>query len=134
MRDDGGSCARDGYTYLHLPMVAGIVLFAFAMKTTLARVGAELDTVPAVGLYGGCALYLSAYVALRLRVSRTRGRGRPVAAVACALLIPVAVVVPALVALTLVAAVWLALHAYELIWWREARADVRELRAPASAS
>jgi low temperature requirement protein LtrA len=28
--------ARDAYTYLHLPMVAGIVLFAFAMKTTLA--------------------------------------------------------------------------------------------------
>src|SRR5439155_12135946 len=28
--------ARDAYSYLHLPMVAGIVLFAFALKTTLA--------------------------------------------------------------------------------------------------
>jgi hypothetical protein len=35
----------------------------------------------------------------------------------------VAVVVPALIALTLVAGVWVALHAYEIIWWREARAS-----------
>jgi len=126
--------ARDAYTYLHLPMVAGIVLFAFAMKTTLAHVGDELDTIPALGLCGGPALYLFAYVALRVRVSRTFGGGRLVAAVACALLWPVAVVVPALVALSLVAAVWIALHAYEIIWWREARARTRALRVPASVS
>jgi len=126
--------ARDVYTYLHLPMVAGIVLFAFAMKATLAHVGDELDTIPALGLCGGPALYLLAYVALRLRVARTLGGGRLVAAVACALLLPVAVAVPALVALALVALVWVALHAYEIIWWREARARTRAMRAPASAS
>jgi low temperature requirement protein LtrA len=126
--------ARDVYTYLHLPMVAGIVLFAFAMKTTLAHVGDELDTIPALGLCGGPALYLLAYVAIRIRVSRTLGRGRLVAAVSCALLLPIALVVPALVALTLVAAVWVALHAYEIIWWREARARTRALRLPASAA
>ena len=60
-------------------------------------------------------------------------RGRLLAAVACALLFPVALVVPALVALTLVAVVWVALHAYEIIWWREARAQTRALRLPASA-
>ena len=126
--------ARDVYTYLHLPMVAGIVLFAFAMKTTLAHVGDELDTISAVGLCGGPALYLFAYVALRFRVSRTFGRGRLIAAVACALLLPIALVVPALVALTLMAAVWVSLHAYEFIWWREARARTRALRLPASVS
>jgi low temperature requirement protein LtrA len=126
--------ARDAYTYLHLPMVAGIVLFAFAMKTTLAHVGDELDTIPALGLCGGPALYLLAYVALRLRVSRTLGRGRLIAAVACALLFPIALVVPALVALALVAAVWVAFDAYEIIWWREARARTRALRLPASVS
>jgi len=125
--------ARDVYTYLHLPMVAGIVLFAFALKTTLAHVGDELDTIPALCLCGGPALYLFAYVAIRLRVSRTVGRGRVVAAVVCSLLIPVAVVVPALVALTLVAAVWVALHVYEIVWWREARARTRALRAPAAS-
>ena len=41
--------ARDVYTYLHLPMVVGIVLFALAMKKTLAHVGDELDTIPALG-------------------------------------------------------------------------------------
>jgi low temperature requirement protein LtrA len=126
--------ARDTYTYLHLPMVAGIVLFAFAMKTTLAHVGDELDTIAAVGLCGGPALYLFAYVALRVRVSRTLGGGRLVAAVACALLFPLTLVVPALIALALVAAVWIALHVYEIIWWREARARTRALRLPASVS
>jgi low temperature requirement protein LtrA len=126
--------ARDVYTYLHLPMVAGIVLFAFAMKSTLAHVGEELATIPALGLCGGPALYLFAYVALRYRVARTLGGGRLLAAIACALLVPVAVVVPALAALALVAAVWVALHAYEIIWWREARARTRALRAPAPAA
>ena len=65
-----------------------------------------------------------------MRVSRTLGRGRLIAAIACALLFPVALVVPALVALALVAAVWVALHAYEIIWWREARAQTRALRTP----
>jgi len=126
--------ARDVYTYLHLPMVARIVLFAFAMKVTLAHVGDKLGTIPALGLCGGPALYLFAYVALRLRVARGLGGGRLVAAVACALVLPVALVVPALVALALVAAVWVALHAYEIIWWREARARTRAQRVPASAS
>jgi low temperature requirement protein LtrA len=117
--------ARDAYTYLHLPMIAGIILFAFAMKTTLAHVGDELDAVPAIGLCGGPALYLFAYVALRFRVARRVGGGRFLAALFCAALVPVALVAPAIVALSLVAAVWVSLHAYELIWWREARAEVR---------
>jgi low temperature requirement protein LtrA len=127
--------ARDVYSYLHFPMVAGIVLFAYAMKTTLADVDGELATIPALGLCGGPALYLFAFVALRVRLSRTlralRG-GRLLAAIAFALLWPVAVVVPALVALTLVAIVWIGLHAYEIIWWREARAQTRALRVPVS--
>ena len=73
-------------------------------------------------------------MALRFRVSRTFGRGRLIAAVACALLLPIALVVPSLVALTLMAAVWVSLHAYEIIWWREARARTRALRLPSSAS
>ncbi|HEY3181300.1 MAG TPA: low temperature requirement protein A [Gaiellaceae bacterium] len=134
LRDSSGAqraaLARDVYSYLHLPMVAGIVLFALAMKKTLAHFGDELGTIPALGLCGGSALYLFAYVALRVRVERRPSRGRLVAAVVFALLFPVAAAVPALVALTLVTAVWVALHAYELIWWREARARTRALRAP----
>jgi low temperature requirement protein LtrA len=126
--------ARDAYSYLHLPMVAGIVLFAFAMKTTLAHVGDELAAVPALALCGGPSLYLFGYVAVRFRVSRSVRGGRFVAALACAALIPLATAVPALVALALVAAVWVGLHAYELIWWREARAEARAQRVATSAS
>ena len=117
--------ARDAYTYAHLPMVAGIVLFAFALRTALQHVHQTLDVVPAVALCCGCAVYLFAFVALRWRVARTLGRGRPIAAVAFALITLAAVVVPALAALGLVAAVWVALHTYELIHWREERARRR---------
>jgi low temperature requirement protein LtrA len=117
--------ARDTFTYLHLPMVGGIVLFAFAMKTTLAHLGNELPTVPAVALCLGPALYLFAFVGVRVRVTGNPGSGRFVAGIACAALIPVTLIVPAIVGLSLVALVWVALHAYELIWWREARAETR---------
>jgi low temperature requirement protein LtrA len=122
------------FTYLHLPMVAGIVLFAFAMRATLVHVGSNLDTVRAFGLCCGPALYLSAYVGLRFRVSRTLGRGRLVAAVVCAALLPAAVVVPAIAAVGLIAAVFVALHAYELIWWRASRAEIRGTRPTVSES
>jgi low temperature requirement protein LtrA len=121
--------ARDAYTYTHLPMITGIVLFAFAMRTALAHVHSELRVIPAIALCCGGALYLLSFVALRWRVSRRFGRGRVIAAAALALITPIALSVPALVALVLVTAVWLALHAYELIWWREERARRRSGRA-----
>ena len=121
--------ARDLYTYLHFPMIVGIVLFAFAMKTIVAHVGGELDSVTAFALCGGSALYLLTYSAIRIRVERRRrlSRGRFVAALVFLLLLPVATMVPALAALALVTAVWLALHTYELVWWREARAESRSV-------
>ena len=120
--------ARDAYSYLHLPMVAGIVLFAFAMEVTVEHVGRELGTIPAFALCAGPALYLLAFVLLRLRIARRLGRGRLVAAAACMALFPVALAVPALVALTLIATVWVAFHAYELIRWHDARAETRAQR------
>jgi low temperature requirement protein LtrA len=120
--------ARDAYSYLHLPMVAGIVLFAFGVKTTLADVDAALRTVPALGLCGGVALYLLAHVGLRLRIGGGLGRGRPVATVLLLGLLPIARQVPALTALGLVAAVCAALIAYEALRYREARARIRSRR------
>jgi low temperature requirement protein LtrA len=126
--------ARDLYTYLHLPVVAGIVLFAFGMKETLAHVNDDLHTVPAVALCAGPALMLLAFAAMRWRIGGFRLKsGRLVAGIACLLLIPVATAVPAVAAVALVAAVWVLLHAYELIWWRESRAEIRSSRATAPA-
>jgi len=123
---------RDVYAYAHFPMIVGIVLFAFAMKTIVGHVGDELDAVVAFALCGGSALYLLTYSAIRARVERrvTLSRGRFTAALAFLLVLPVATVVPALAALALVTAVWMALHAYELLWWREARARSRAMLAP----
>ena len=42
----------------------------------------------------------------------------------------IALAVPAIVALALVAATWIGLHAYEIIWWREERTRSRALRRP----
>jgi low temperature requirement protein LtrA len=123
--------ARDAYTYLHLPMVAGIVLSAFGLEKAVAHVGDDLDTVPALALCGGSALYLFSYVAMRWRVARAVRGGRLVAAIVFSALFPVALVVPALVALALVTVTWVALHGYELIWWREARSQTRGLRTTA---
>ena len=125
--------ARDAYTYAHLPMIAGIVLFAFAMRTALQHVHATLSVIPAVALCCGSAVYLLAFVAIRWRVSRTIGLGRPIAAAVFALITLAAVVVPALAALALVAGNWLVLHAYELIHWREERARRRSAESPAPA-
>jgi low temperature requirement protein LtrA len=124
--------ARDAYTYLHFPMVAGIVLFAFGMRETLEQVHDHLRIIPALALCGGSALYLLAYVALRVRVSHSLSRGRTIASLGFAAVCPIALAVPALVTVVLVAAIWVALHVYELIWWREARAERRATGAPAS--
>jgi len=117
--------ARDLYTYLHLPMVFGIVLFALGMKETLRHLDEPLAIVPAIGLCGGLALYMAAHVVLRLRIGGGWGHGRPTAMVALLVLIPVATMVPALAALTLAAAVCATLIAYEAIRYRYARTWIR---------
>jgi low temperature requirement protein LtrA len=128
---DRVALARDLYAYAHLPMIVGIVLFAFAMKTIVGHVGEELDSVPAFALCGGSALYLFTYSAVRSRVERrlALSRGRFAAAVLMLLVLPLAARVPALAALALVTVVWLALHTYEVVWWREARAESRSMLA-----
>jgi len=117
--------AREGYSYLHLPLVAGIVLFAFGLKTTLRHVGETLHTVQAVGLCGGAALYLLAHIAFLFRTTGRVFRRRTVGAVVLLALIPAAVAIPALAALALVSAVPSFVVAYEVIRHREHRVQVR---------
>ncbi len=123
--------ARDLYAYGHLALIVGIVLFAFAMKTVVGHVHDELDYPAAFALCGGSALYLLTYSAVRSRVERrlSVSRGRFAAAVALLLVLPLATVVPGIAALALVTVIWLALHTYELVWWRAARAESRSMLA-----
>jgi low temperature requirement protein LtrA len=120
--------ARDAWSYLHYPMVAGIVLVAFGLKTTLAHLTDTLGTIPSVALLGGAALYLLAHVAFRLRVVRTLGRPRLLAAVVLLVLVPIGSRVAALVAATIVAGVLCALVAYESRRYADVRERVRHSR------
>jgi low temperature requirement protein LtrA len=120
--------ARDSYSYLHLPMVAGIVLFALGLKKTIAAVEDPLDMIPALGLCGGLALYLLAHIAFRLRNVGSLNPQRLVATAVLLGMLPLALELPAIASLALVAAVWTALISYEAIRLREARARVRRLR------
>jgi low temperature requirement protein LtrA len=117
--------ALDAYSYLHLPLVAGIVLFAFGLETTLHHVGDRLDTVPAVALCGGAALYLIGHVCFLVRTTGRVFRRRTIGAVVLLALIPVAEVIPAAAALALVSTVCTGVVAYEAIRHREHRLVTR---------
>ncbi len=117
--------ARDSYSYLHLPMVAGIVLVALGMKKTLGAVDEPLTLVAAVALLGGTTLYLLGHVAFRLRNVRTLSRQRLVCAILLLALVPVAVELPALATLGALAGVLTALVAYEALRFAEARDRIR---------
>jgi low temperature requirement protein LtrA len=117
--------ALHAYSYLHLPMVAGIVLFALGLETTLHHMGEALDTVPAVGLCGGAALYFLAHIAFLFRTTRRVFRRRTAGAVVLLALIPATAVIPALAALALVSAVCSFVVAYEAIRHRADRVLVR---------
>ncbi len=119
------SIARDSYSFLHLPMIAGIVFFAVGVKKTLAHVGDPLETVPAVALCGGVALYLLAHVAFRLRNMHTWSVRRVVCAGILLALIPLATTLPALGTLAIVAGLAAGLIAYEAIRYAEARDRLR---------
>jgi low temperature requirement protein LtrA len=122
--------ARDSYTYLHLPMVVGIVVFAIGVKRTLADLDSHLSTVPATALCGGVALYLLALSAFKRRNIGSFNRQRLALAAVLLALIPLATAVPALLALGLVAAAACGLILFEVIRFTEARQRIRH-RDPA---
>ncbi len=126
--------ARDSYSYLHLPMVAGIILFAVGVKKTLGDVGEPLKLVPAVALCGGVAMYLGAHILFRLRNVHSLNKPRLVVTGILVALVPAALALPALATLGAVTAVCVGLIAYEAIRYAEARDRVRHAPEPASSA
>src|SRR5918995_2705960 len=118
--------ARDAYSYLHLPMVAGIIFAALGIEQTLAHVGEPLGTIPAVALCGGVALCLLGHHAFRLREEGSVSVPRLVVTSLCLALIGVAVSVPSLITLAILTVLLCGLGALETATSREFR---RELRA-----
>jgi low temperature requirement protein LtrA len=119
--------ARDSYSYLHLMMVAGVILVALGLKKVIGHVDHALDGVPATALLGGLALYLLGHVAFRFRHIHTINRQRTLLALVFLILIPVAMEIPALATLALANVLFWAMVAYETHNYGENR---RELRRP----
>jgi len=117
--------ARDSFSYLHLPMVAGIVLLALGLKKTLEHTDDPLEVVPAFALLGGTALYLLAHVAFRWRNIHRFSWHRLLGAALLLALVPAAVEIASLVTLALIAALLAALVVYETVRFAELRDRLR---------
>jgi low temperature requirement protein LtrA len=125
--------AQVAYTFLHLPMVVGVIVVALGLKKILGYVGGQhghtmadpLYGVPLVALYGGAAMYLLALVAFKRRTIGQVSWVRLGVAVGLLVAIPLMAMAPALVTLTLLALVLAALIAYETRMYAELRGQVR---------
>lgn len=95
----------DGYSYMHLVIVAGIIVFAAGMRTASTSLGPTLATAPRLALCGGVALYLAGHAAFRWRLSSRVDRAELAAAAAALVVFPLASALPAWGVAALVAAI-----------------------------
>ena len=117
--------ARDSYSYIHLALVAGIVLVAFGLKKTIGHTDEHLHTVESFGLLGGVALYLLGLVMFRWRQAHTLNRHRFGLAIVLLLLVPVATSMPAWSALLIVDLLIWGMIAFEQRGYDERREQLR---------
>jgi low temperature requirement protein LtrA len=125
--------ARTAYTFLHLPMVVGVIVLALGLKKVLGYVGGQdrhtladhLHGVPLLALYGGAAMYLLALVAFKYRTIGQLSRVRLVIGVGLLMLVPVVGLLPALVCLGVLALVLVGLIGYETRTYAEVRDRAR---------
>jgi low temperature requirement protein LtrA len=117
--------ARDSYTYLHLPMVAGIIVFAVGVKKTLPHVDGHLHTVEAFALCGGVALYLLALSAFKRRNVGSWNVRRLLAAALLVAFWPISTQITALYSLVVVTALSCGLIVWEATTLAATRDRVR---------
>jgi low temperature requirement protein LtrA len=117
--------ARDAYTYLHVLIVAGILVTAVGDELVIAHPTAELQDPQLAAVVCGPALYLLAHVALRLRNARTVNRQRLALAVVLLAAFPFADEISALATLAILTAlIWLMI-VYEMGTYDERRYNLR---------
>ncbi|MGQ0776273.1 MAG: low temperature requirement protein A [Pseudonocardiales bacterium] len=129
--------ARGGYSFLHLPMIIGVIMMALGLKKVLGYVGGDdghvladpIYGVPLAALYGGAALYLLAHVVFKWYVAGLVNRERIAVVVLVLALIPLVALLPALLTLAVLAVVLGALLARETHRYAEARHQIRHDRA-----
>lgn len=96
---------RDAYSYLHLPLVAGVGFFALGTREALDGIADPLPLLPALALSAGVAMFYAADVAYRWRDHHRLVRDRLVAAGASLLVIPLSITAPAWCALAALTAI-----------------------------
>jgi low temperature requirement protein LtrA len=119
--------ARDGYTYLHVVMVAGIIVAAVGDELVIARPGAELGAAQLAAIVAGPAIYLLALALFRLRLARSMSWKRLAGALACAAVAPIGAVASSLLVSALLLGVLVAVIASE-----QAAATLRKARGEPS--
>jgi low temperature requirement protein LtrA len=120
-----GKLARDVYTYLHFPMVAGIILFAVAAEKTVAHPGEPLSDAGRFALAAGLGAYLLAFVGARWRIIRTLAWERAAATATIALLVLATPDLAALAVLALAIGAMAAWIVFEAVRLRDLRHELR---------
>jgi low temperature requirement protein LtrA len=121
--DDRGRLARDAYTYLHIPMIAGIIVTAVGDELVIAHPGEQLSGPELATVVGGPALYLLGHVGFRLRMAHSLSGKRLTAALALCAVGAIGAFIPALATATLVLAVLVALIVAEIVAGSRRRAQ-----------
>ncbi|HSV39109.1 MAG TPA: low temperature requirement protein A [Nocardioidaceae bacterium] len=130
---DRTALARDAYSFLHLPLIAGIVLLALGLKKSLEYVGDTgehmlsdpLHGVPLVALYGGVVLYMLGHMAFKWRALRRLSRDRIVGLIAVVATGFLVYDLRAVGQLLVLAGVLVALVAFESLRHAEERREIR---------
>jgi low temperature requirement protein LtrA len=113
--DERGRLGRDAYTYLHIPIVAGIIVAAVGLQLVVAHPSVALEGRELAVLPTGAALYLAGHLAFRLRMIGTLAPKRIVAIAALGASIVITSGAPSLLSLAVVVAVLALLSAAETI-------------------
>jgi low temperature requirement protein LtrA len=131
MADDRTRMARDAYTYLHVVLVAGIVVTAVGDELVIAHPSDELPGEEVAAVVAGPAIYLLGQALFRLRMAGTISRKRLGGAIACVAVGALGAVVPGLVLATVVTAILVAVIASEQVaaHRRRARGEPSPLEA-----
>jgi len=125
--------ARDAYTFLHFPMMTGIVLLALGLKKVLEYVGDTEhhhldDPLKGIGLfalYGGVVIYLLGHVGFKWRTMHKVGVSRLITAGLAVVAVPLLAKVPALGQLGVLAALLAGLVAFESVRFAQERDELK---------
>jgi low temperature requirement protein LtrA len=107
--EERGQIGRDIYTYLHLPIIAGIVLVAVGDELVIAHPTEGLSDAGALAALGGPALFLAGLMACAARLGHPQSRPRAIVLVALVVAVPLVAGLDGLVVAALVTAVFVML-------------------------